>query len=59
MTHSKTMSNFAKLIFVSASASAWILCRASQRIAQRESLIALAKESFKALYCLCMHDRCL
>ena len=34
------------------SASAWILCRASQGNAQGESLVVLAKEGFKALYCL-------
>ena len=33
------------------SASSWILCRASQRNTQGESLVALAKENFKALYC--------
>ena len=44
---------------IGVSASAWILCRASQRNAKGESLVALAKEGFKAFYCLCMHGRCL
>ena len=46
------------VVSASAFASACILCRASQHNAQGESLVALAKEGFKALYCLCMHDRC-
>ena len=41
------------------SASAWKLFRASQCNAQGESLVALAKEGLKALYCLYMHDPCL
>ena len=41
------------------SASAWILCRASQRNVLGESLVVWAKDGFKALCCLCMHDRCL
>ena len=39
--------------------SALILSRASQRNVQGESLVVWAKDGFKALCCLCMHDRCL
>ena len=43
----------------SASASASVQCRAFYSVVHRErDLVALAKEGFEALNCLCMHDRC-
>ena len=42
----------------SASASASVQCRAFYSVVHRErDLVALAKEGFEALNCLCMHDR--
>ena len=41
------------------SASASVQCRAFYSVMHRErDLVALAKEVFEALICLCMHDRC-
>ena len=43
----------------SSSASALVQCRAFYSVVHRErDLVALAKEGFEALNCLCMHDRC-